>query len=64
MIGISSVGCASKDHIVVKYKKTYITVPCKVPKVDCNRFKHTGKSQQEELMLCNRELIKANEGCR
>jgi len=64
LIGISSTGCSCKDRIIVKYKEKKVPIKCSVPTVDCNRFKNTLSSQQEELILCIKELRTASEVCR
>ncbi len=63
LIGISSTGCSAKERIVIKYKEKKVPVKCIVPNVDCNRFKNTLDSQQEELLLCNKELRRAIKVC-
>ena len=63
LIGIISTGCSAKEHIVIKYKEKKVPVKCTVPAVDCNKFKNTLDSQQEELLLCNKELRRASKVC-
>lgn len=56
LIGITSVGCAPKHINVPVPTPYYIEVKCSIPKVDCNKYKHTLDSQQEELKACIDEL--------
>lgn len=64
LIGISSTGCSTKERVVIKYKEKKVPIKCIVPEVDCNRFKNTLDSQQEEMYMCIKELRQASKVCK
>ena len=58
LIGISFSGCVEKECKPVK-----VPVKCKVPLTECNKYKYTGESIYEELLMCIKEYKKNSEVC-
>ena len=61
LIGISFSGCTWCE---VEVPKPYpVPVECKPIQVDCNEFKGTGDSIEEELGMCIHEMKEAGQVC-
>ena len=61
LIGISSLGCTKEIYTPKPYP---VEVKCVLPDVDCNKYKHTLDSQQEEMKACMDELRQTMEICK
>ena len=65
LIGISSITACSEKKIYIPDPKPYpVEVKCALPDVDCNKYKHTLDSQQEEMKACMDEMRKTMEVCK
>ena|GEM_PF-6471884 len=64
LIGISNTGCTTKKVYIPDPKPYPVEVKCVLPEVDCNKYKHTLDSQQEEMKACMDEMRKTMEICR
>lgn len=60
LTGIIFSGCTSPKPL----ESYAVPTKCKNPDVDCNKYKHTGKSLEEELLMCIKEQKKASEVCK
>lgn len=66
-IGISSsilLSACTREIPILVPKPYPVVVPCVVPDVDCNKFKHTGDSLEEELSMCIHELREKQNICK
>ena len=58
LIGITFNNCTTKQNIPI-----IIPVKCIIPITECNKYKYSGKSIEEELLKCIKEYKINSEVC-
>ena len=58
LIGITFNNCSSKQNVPI-----VIPIKCTIPITECNKYKYSGKSIEEELLKCIKEYKINSEVC-